>query len=88
MTGSKLSWRVENPQQLITAKHLGRSIKVPGFGGNFNQFFYEISHSFKATLLLSEVLVGLVDSEAVVIQLEVDTREEEGWQEEVNYLMG
>ena len=84
MTGFQLSWRIENPKKLTTISELGRSIKTPGFREKgFGEFFYSADRAYKVTLVLPENIE--VGTGTLVIQLEVDTRDDNRWQEEVRY---
>ena len=58
-------------------------IKTPWFGENFQEEFYKENRQEEIEIEISEFLKSQVGSGSLVIQLEVDTREEEGWQEEV-----
>ena len=84
MTGFRLSWRIENPLLVMATSELGRSVQTPGLRDKIlNESFHTVDRAYKASLVLPDNIQ--VDSGNLVIQLEVDTREEEGWQEEVSY---
>ena len=71
MTGLRLSWRIENPTLVATTSTLGKSFLSPGFG------------SFKAVLQFPDNLTEQVGNGSLVIDLEVDSE-----QEEVEYTTG
>ena len=86
MTGYQLSWRTENsnPPLEMTTSEVGRSVQTPGFGGNMLQEqFYLTNKSYTSTLLLPTA--DNVGDGSLVIQLELDTGDEEGWQGQVQY---
>ena len=85
MTGFRLNWRIKNPPQIIESTEAGGYITTPSFRTTFNRSFYESSHSYQATLLFSEDLIQQVGNGSLVIWLEVDTREQEGWHENFTY---
>ena len=60
------------------------SVHSPGFGGRFDRRLYERSQRHSYSLEFPGDLVDQVgNGSLLVIELEVDTREEEGWLEEV-----
>ena len=70
----------------MTTSSLGRIVQTPGFGMmGFIEAFYSYYQVFTGSLLLPTA--EQVGSGTLVIQLEVDTGEEEGWRyyEEVQY---
>ena len=85
MTGFKMSWRIENnPPMEMTTSEVGRSVQTPGFGGDsFDEAFYLSNQAYTSTLLLPSA--EQIGKGSLVIQLEEDTRDEEGWQERVLY---
>ena len=80
ITGFQLSWKIENPLLKLTSTEIGRSIETPGLG------LSSANNIYKITLLFPSDLVEQVGNGSLVIQLGVDMRKEEGWQEEVVYL--
>ena len=85
MTGFRPSWRIEPLFLQMTTSELGKTIKTPGFRENiFNQTSYESDRAYRGICLFPEGLQDQVSDGTVVIQLNVDTREGEGWQEEVD----
>ena len=64
------------------------SIQTPWFGEEYNEDFYIKDRQHHMILQFPENLAEQVGTESLVIQLEVDTREEEGWKEEVSYSLG
>ena len=66
------------------------TFETPWFGQSFNKSYYNEDkiHHFVLELPTINGMTELVGSGSLVIQLEVDTREEEGWQEYVSYLEG
>ena len=60
------------------------SVHSPGFGGRFDRRLYERNQRHSYSLEFPGDLVDQVgNGSLLVIDLEVDTREEEGWLEEV-----
>ena len=85
MTGFQVSWSIENPPLYLTTKEVGKSITTPGLGDNYEITSYLDDHTYKATLLIPDNFVDRVGNGSLVIDLKVNTREEEGWQEEVTW---
>ena len=85
MTGFRLRWRIEPAPLELTTSEVGRSIQTPGLGGTFDEASYATARAYKATLLFPEDLADQIANGSLVIELEVDTREEEGWTEEVKH---
>ena len=56
---------------------------TPWFGKEYNKIHFEDDKFYSAVLDFPEDLHDPTGSGSLVIQLDVDTREEEGWQEEV-----
>ena len=86
MNGFRLSWRIENksPPMEMKTSEIGRSFKTPGFGEDrFEEVFYQSDRVFTSTLHFPKYIEG--GSDVLDVQLEVDTREEKGWQEEVRF---
>lgn len=86
MTGCRLSWRVENSPLTLTSSEVGRTIETPNLGSsNFETSYFEEDHSFIATLEIQTSLKTQLDDGALVIQLETNLHEGEGWVETVTY---
>ena len=85
MTGFQVSWSIENPPLHLTTNEVGRSIMTPGLGDNYEITSYLDDHTYKATLMIPDNFVDRVGNGSLVIDLKVNTREEEGWQEEVTW---
>ena len=86
MTGFRLSWRIEPAPLALTTAELGRSVQTPGLeGDSFDNAIYMKDRTFKTTLLFPDDLKERIGSGSLAIRLEVDTRVEQGWQEEVVY---
>ena len=89
MTGFRLSWKIQPPPLEMTLKELGRSVQTPGLGlESFDRASYMNDRVFKITLLLPENIQHMVGEGSLVIHLEIDTREIEGWQETVTINLG
>ena len=87
-TGFNLTWRVENgPVMKAKVKRFG-VIETPGYGKTFIESFYQHDHIFKAELEVSNDILKEVDDGSLIIELELDTRRHNGWQEEVTYWKG
>ena len=87
-TGFRLSWRVESPGLGVVVTETGRMVESPQFGRVFDGGFYNENISHQATLEFADDIAEQVGDGSLVIQLEVQTREQEGWQEVVQYLDG
>ena len=88
MTGFRLNWRIKNPPQIIVSTEAGGCIKSSKplvLEPPSTNFFYEISHFYQDTLILSDDLIQLVGNGSPVVWLEANTREEEDCQENVTY---
>ena len=85
MTGFRLSWKIENPPLEAITGEVGTDVKTPGLGDTFDRDFFLANHDFLSSLQLAGDLGEKVSSGQLVIHLQVDAREEEGWQEEVVY---
>ena len=89
MTGFRLKWRLDPPPLEMTVQELGRSVQTPGLGRDtFDREDYIADREYKTTLLLPHNIQEMVGKGALVVQLEVDTREEEGWKEVVKTSQG
>ena len=64
------------------------AFQTSGFGETYDKDSYESNTTVNMILEFPEGLSEQVGSGSLVIQLEVDTREEEGWREEVQYRDG
>ena len=65
---------------------MGSTIETPGFQSDkFEESRFQRNHSFSATLVFPADLAEQVGNGSLVIELEVDTRQEEGWVEYVEY---
>ena len=56
---------------------------TPWFGEEHDKSYYEENMQYLVSLQIPLNLSEQLNGGSLVIQLEVDTREEEGWQEEV-----
>ena len=71
---------IEDPQLKMTTSELGRSIQTPGLGKYVDDTYYlTITYSFMATLHFPSYLAEQGFSGSLVIQLDVDMRDQEGW---------
>ena len=61
---------------------------TPWFGEEHDPNYYEEDKYYNLVIDIPKNLSVQIGSGSLVIQLEVDTREEEGWQEEVSYWEG
>ena len=89
MTGFRLSWRVEGadgPDLELTTDVVGSVIETPGFQtNNFDASRFKRNHTFSATLAFPPDLSRQVGDGTLVIELEVDTRQESSQEEYVEY---
>ena len=85
ITGFQITWWLEDPLLKMTTNELGRRIQTPDLGNDVDDTYYLSNHSFMATLHFPSYLTEQVASGSLVIQLDVDIRDQEGWQEEVTY---
>ena len=81
MTGFRLSWEIKNPQLELFTSEVGRGVHTPEFLSISNL-------ALKATLVIPRDISEQVGKGSLVIQVEVNTREEGGWQEEVKTSRG
>ena len=65
--------------------NLNGTITTPWFGGEFVKDYYLEDKDYHMVLELPDDIKDLVGSGSLAIELEVDLREEEGWQERVQY---
>ena len=89
MTGFRLNWRLENTP-VLEAKidTLGKMVETPRFGGTVDPEFFTSDHVFKMRVQFPGNLLEQLGNGSLVMQLEVNTREAEAWDEEVHYWMG
>ena len=66
--------------------NLNGTITTPWFGGDYVEEYYKENREFLMVLELPENIKDQVGSGSLIIDLEVNTREEAGWVEEVNLL--
>ena len=64
------------------------STSTLGFGKNYDQKYHKSDRAHKVTLNLPYNVAELVGSGYLRVDLEVDTRKEEGWEEWVEFLYG
>ena len=64
------------------------TIRTPGYGDTFDPGFYKEDRLTHVVLDFPDNLVDIIGSGSLVIELEVDTRQLEGWLEEVEYSKG
>ena len=88
MTGFKMTWRIDNPALELSTSEVGRTVKTPGLGLQYDRQFYLVNHSYKAVLLFPGDLAEQVDDGVLEIEVEVDTRDQEGWEESVKTSKG
>ena len=86
MTGCKLSWRVENTPLTLTSNEVGRMIITPNFGQQlFESSYFESAKSYIVHLEFTEHLKNQIGDGELMIQLEVDMYQAEGWEETLTY---
>ena len=81
MTGFRLSWRIENenpPDMTATISEVGRSLQTPGL---VDSLVDSVDHKYTAILTIPEDLQQKLGDKSLVIEVDVDMREED----EVNY---
>ena len=66
--------------------NLNGSISTPWFGQHFVEQFYQSDKELLMVLELPDDIKDQVGNGSLIISLEVDTREEEGWVEEVSLM--
>merc|ERR1711952_594555 len=64
------------------------SIETPWFGQNFDETYYKTDKHHHYVLEFPEDLSDQIGSGSLVVEIEVDTRQEDGWVEYVEYLEG
>ena len=82
MTGFKMTWRIDitNPDLELITSEVGRTVKTPGLGLQYDRQFYLVNHNYKAVLQFPGDLAEQVDDGVLEIEVEVDTRDQEGWE--------
>ena len=72
MTGVKFSWRIENPNLIMTTSMIGvgRSIQTPGLGDTLDGS----DRIFNATVRIPYVQQDKVGSGRIVVQLDINKR--------------
>ena len=65
--------------------NLNGTITTPWYGGEFVEEYYKKDQDYHMVLELPEDIKDQVGSGSLVIELEGDIREKEGWQEQVKY---
>ena len=86
MTGCRLSWRIENSALTLATSEIGRTIMTPQLGSaEYDKSYFEEDHSYSATLEFSKNLRNLVGQGFLVIQLDADMHDAEGWVETLTY---
>ena len=89
-TGVRLSWKLDNPLMKLEVRsnQLGSPLHLPGWGKDFDRKAFEGDFDYTAILQFPESLAEQVGNGSLVIELKVDTRQVEGWVEEVKYWKG
>ena len=64
------------------------SVHSPKFGEEWSEEMYETNMQYQVVLEFPGDMEELVGEGRLVVELEVDTREDEGWQEWVEFLEG
>ena len=75
-------------QMNTVMEHFNGSFASPWYHDEYDDKYFKESKHQKLILNFPDNVAELVGSGSLVIQLEVDTREEEGWQEQVRYREG
>ena len=63
--------------------NLNGTITTPWFGGDYVEEYYKEDREFLMVLELPDDIKEQIGSGSFIIELEVDTREEKGWIEDV-----
>jgi hypothetical protein len=63
--------------------NINGSIQSPRFGEKYEEEYFKEDRTYNMIIDLPQDITHLVGSGSLVIEVEVDTREEEGWHEEV-----
>ena len=72
----------------ILARGIEGTIGTPGYEGSYDERFHKDSRLYHLVLELPKNLTDQLGSGTLVVELEVDIRQAEGWMEEVLYLEG
>ena len=72
----------------ITVYGNNGSIQTPWFGEHSEDMHYNEDRYHQIVLTISEAMTDNLEAGSLVILLEVETREEEGWEEVVEYIEG
>ena len=72
----------QNGFKTVLWKDFG-SVTTPNYGGEVDESYYRDKQDYHVVLEYPEDILEKIGNRSLVIQLEVITREEEGWQEEV-----
>ena len=72
----------------IKVRKLSGSIRSPFYGEDYDESQYESSRIHQVVLEFPSDLAKQMGDGKLVVELEVDVREEEGWVEEVRYIKG
>ena len=85
MPGFKISWEIqnENPPMELETEKLGHVIETPNFKEPYQPDFLKNDHIYEATLKVPESLSDQIGNGSLVIEVEVDLIEDEGFSEEV-----
>ena len=91
MTGFSLKWHIENGRSTdfeMRTRYLMGNITTPRFKCQVDLATYQQSFAYKVSLEFPENLNLIVGDGSLVIDLDVNTREEEGWSEHVETSIG
>ena len=75
----------ENGRLEVMMSNSYGEIQTPGFGEEYDKDYYKENRNLNLEIIISGEFKASVGSGLLVVELEVDTREEEGWQEVVAY---
>ena len=87
-SGFVLTWRLENSPVLEAKITKFKVVETPGFRQTFDAQFFRSDHLFKAKLELPDNVKEQVGNGYLMIELDVDTRQSEVWDEEVIFWEG
>ena len=79
----RLSWRIENPRLEVVLKEPGSFVATPGYEMSDLRNHFQANHVYKASLDFSDRVKEQMGNNSMTVNLEVDTREVEGWNEYV-----
>ena len=86
MTGFSLRWSIDNTPMTLTSSEVGRAIITPNLGGSQPQSdYFEKDRSFIVRLMFPKALKDQIGKGQLVIQVEADMHEGEGWCETLTY---